>query len=588
MLTTPKTIDAVDKAVDTLLGSMTLEEKVGQLMVFPIYGALITPDVVELIEKYHIGGIRITQKFHPGADEHRRKTPPPEFLARTLPKPDATTYDRPPELDRITWTPREQVGAVNELRERAMNRRIRIPLHFVFDQEGEGADFLFGQRLLPYPMGLRASGEPVLAYKAALAVGRQAHALGANLIHSPVLDVNTNTLNPEIGPRSYSNNPDEVAEYALASLRGFNEGGIACTAKHYPGRGASSSDAHYGLPEIALSKEELYRNHIEPFRKLIDGGVQAVMAAFTAYPSLDPSGKPAAVSDRIMKSLLREELGFEGIVTTDNIEMGGLLEKYGMSEAAIMSLNAGCDMILCRSYTPVRKGLVESVLAAVKDGRYAESSLDQSVARILKFRMNLGLFENGGIVEPGQADKLFHDPEIIATAEEAARKSTLLLRNEADVLPIRKDQKVLLVEQAHHFHKFINNSYAHPGLLWSEMQRHSDNVRIVLVNETVTEQDQQAVMARLDEADIIVVTGYYNYRSRNSVGDYLKSILAAAKVPVVIVSNTPFDEFGAPKEAESVIVSFCPSGRENIRAVAETLFGKLKPTANLDSLVAKQ
>lgn len=580
--------DSIGRSVDAMLGSMSLEQKVGQLMVFPLYGALVTPDIVELIERFHIGGLRITQKFHPGADEHRRKVPAPEFLTRSLPLPDAKTYDRQPELERISWTPREQVDSINRLRDMAMNRSNGIPLHFVFDQEGEGADFLFGQRLLPYPMGLRATGDPEMAYKAALAIGRQAHALGANLIHSPVLDVNTNPFNPEIGPRSYSSNPDEVALYAKASLRGFNEAGIACTAKHFPGRGASSSDAHYGLPEINLSREDLYKNHIEPFRRLINGGVQAVMAAFTAYPALDPSGEPAAVSKKIINGLLRKELGFEGIVTTDNIEMGGLLEKYGMSEAAVMALNAGCDMILCRSYTPVRKGLIKSVISAVKEGRYKEESLDESVARILRFRMNLGLFDNGGIVDPDLAGYPFFDKEIEDIANKAARKSTLLLRNLDDVLPIHKNCKVLLVEQVHHFHKFINNSYAHPGMLWSEMCRHSDNVATVLVNETVTREDQRAVMARLDWAEVIVVTGYYNYRSRNELRPFLMPILEAAKVPVVVVSNTPFEQFGAPDVARNVIISFCPSGRESIRAVADTLFGKLIPTASLGSVVISE
>jgi beta-N-acetylhexosaminidase len=580
--------DSIEKSVDTMLGSMSLDEKVGQLMVFPLYGAFITPDIVDLIRRYHIGGLRITQKFQPGTDEHRRKVPAPDYLTRSLPPPDPSTYDRQPELDRISWTPREQVEAVNKLREMAMNRSSGIPLHLVFDQEGEGADFLFGQRLMPYPMGLRATGNPEVAYRAALAIGRQAYAMGANLIHSPVLDVNTNPSNPEIGPRSYSCNPDEVAMYAMASMKGFNEANIACTAKHFPGRGASSSDAHYGLPEIKLSREDLYKNHIQPFRKLIAAGVQAVMAAFTSYPALDPSGQPAAVSEKIIKGLLRDELGFNGIVTTDNIEMGGLLERYGMCEAAVMALNAGCDMILCRSYTPVRKALIESVISAVKDGRYQEKSLDQSVARILRFRANLGLFENGGIVDPDMADKPFNNKEIVNIASEAARKSTLLMRNADDVLPIKSSQKVLLVEQAHHFHKFINNSYSHPGLLWSEMCRYSDNVGVVLVNETVTEEDQRAVMNRLDWADVIVVTGYYNYRSRNELRPYLMSILGAAKVPVVVVANTPYEQFGAPAEARNVIVSFCPSGRENIRAVADTLFGKLVPTANLDTVIRSQ
>ncbi len=134
------------------------------------------------------------------------------------------------------------------------NERTASASIFTYDQEGEGADFLFNRRLFPYPMGLAASGEPELAYRVALASGRQARALGANMIHSPVLDVNTNPRNPEIGPRAYSDDPAVAAQYAAQSLRGYSEAGIIATGKHFPGRGESEEDAHFGLPVVKLDR----------------------------------------------------------------------------------------------------------------------------------------------------------------------------------------------------------------------------------------------------------------------------------------------------------------------------------------------
>lgn len=571
-----------DAWVDGLMGSLTLEQKVGQLMVFPFYGTFITPDVRELIEKYHVGGLRIAQKFHPGVSEHRSGKEPAWHVKRSMREPDDKTYDIPSGLSRVSCTASEFAATLNELRDYAMNRPGGVPLHMAFDQEGEGADFLFEQRLFPYPMGLRASGDEKLAYRVARAVGVQARALGANMIHSPVLDVNTDPRNPEIGPRAYSDNPDEVMRWALESLRGFQETGIIATAKHFPGRGASDVDAHFGLPVIDLDAKTLQAVHIAPYKALIDAGLPAVMAAFTAYPALG-SDRPAATAPEIIQGILREQLNFNGVVTTDNTQMGGLLEKFELGEAIVQCLIAGCDLVLCRSYTPSRITVLQTVMDAVRQGRITEQRLDEAVQRILRMRWDMGLAENGGKVDAERAGDPFNDPEIIRTARDSARASTLLLRDRDQLVPIGKDKKVLLIEQVHHFHSFINNGYSHPGMLWQEMLRIHDQVSAVHVNEKVTDQDIAAVKARLknSDADVIVSTCYYNYRSGAQMTPMLEVLKDSGK-SVILVSNTPYEAFGPVQDFGTVLVSFCPSGRENLRTVAQMLFGELQPTASLN------
>lgn len=377
------------KWVDSILGSLTLDQKIGQLMVFPHYGTFITPDVREMISRHHAGGLRIAQKFAPGTCDFRAKSGSPPVRDRS--------FDRPKEMERIACTAAEFAATLNELRDLAMEHT-GVPLHTAFDQEGEGADFLFEQRLYPFPMGLAASRDPDLSYRVALALGRQTRAIGANMIHSPVLDVNTELKNPEIGPRAYGADPETVALHASASLRGFTNAGIAATGKHFPGRGHSSTDAHFGLPEIDLDRETLMRVHVEPFRRLIREGLPCIMAAFTAYPALGAAGVPGATSKAIVTELLRGELGFEGVVTTDNVQMGGLLSLYGMGEAVVRCLIAGCDLVLCRSYDHQRLEVIQAVKEAVADKRYPESCLDTSVKRILELRWKMGLAADGGRV----------------------------------------------------------------------------------------------------------------------------------------------------------------------------------------------
>ncbi len=576
--------EAANKWIDGLMGRLNLEQKVGQLMVFGFAGPVINPHVVDLITKYHVGGLRIAQKFHGGSSEWRVTLAgkPPIHPAD---QPDQNTFYRPEDLytKRINCTPEEYADVLNRLRDLALERKDSVGLHFTFDQEGEGADFLFRQRLFPFPMGIVASGDPELAYKVALASGRQARALGANMIHSPVLDVNTNPLNPEIGPRAYSDDPAVVAQYALQSLRGYSEAGIITTGKHFPGRGASDQDAHFGLPVIKLDRETFMRQHIAPFKTLIDAGLPTIMAAFTAYPCFGSEEIPAATDRGIITDLLRGELGFKGVVTTDNIQMNGLLQKYDMGEAVIRCLLAGCDLILCRAESPVTKHLIAKVIEAVKTKRYSEKQLDESVRRILTMRWNMGLAQNGGKVDAAKAGQPFNEPFVAAVAKEAAEKSVVLLRDEQRALPLKRDTKVVLVEQIHHFHSFINDLYSHPGMLWEELRKRSDNVSLVLINEKFSEQDKAAVHERLKQLDydVIVSTSYYNYRSHATMTGLLAEMQQYQK-PIVIVSNTPYEKFGVPAGFPTGLVCFAPNGRENLSAVADILYGKKSATAKLN------
>lgn len=582
-LLNPTALRPLDEAgrrwVDDTLGRLNRDQKIGQLMVFPHYGPFVTPDVVRHLREDHIGGLRIAQKFVPGAFDSREPKGPADAWCR----PDHDTFDRPLGLDRIACTAREFAQTLNDLRDIAMERSGGVPLHFAFDQEGEGADFLFEQRLFPSPLGLAASGDEDLAYRVARAIGRQARAMGANMIHSPVVDVNTELANPEIGPRAYGCDPDTVARYALAALRGFDDAGVAATAKHFPGRGHSRTDAHFGLPEIDLDRETMLRDHVAPYRALIAAGVPCVMAAFTAYRGLGAPGVPGATSPALITDLLRGELGFRGVVTTDNVQMGGLLALYDMGEAVVRCLLAGCDLVLCRAYSPQRVQVLTAVKEAVRSGRYAESALDASVARILALRWRMGLAENGGKVDADRAGALFTDPENIALAEEATTRTTVVQRDRADLIPLPRGRRVLLIEQIHHFHRFINNTYAHPGLLWQELRAAGVEAAVVAVNEAPTEADRAAIRARLSEADIIVSTSYYNYRSHALMLPVLEELRALGK-PLVIVANTPFADFGVPDWVDSAIVSFCPSGREGIRAVAALLAGTATATAKLPPL----
>jgi len=571
-----------DRWVDNLLGAMNMDQKIGQLLVYGFCGPVITPDVVDLVRNYHVGGLRVSLKFRCMNLFHDVKpgTTPEDWTLRSLHLPEGLNRDFSFTSPCTHCTPPQYAETLNRLRDFALDRPGGIPLHFTIDQEGSGSDDLIcGQKLFPHPMGIAGSGDEQLAYRVALAVGKQARAVGINMIHSPVLDVNTNPRNPEIGTRSYGDTPKDVTRYAIEALRGFREAGIIATGKHFPGRGESMSDAHWGLPSVDLDLKTLEEIHMAPYLKLIPAGLPAVMVAHSLYPALGAGETPASCSPSVVTQYLRGALGFEGVITTDNMMMGGLLQKYELCEAVLRAIQAGCDLVLLRDESPIRIRIIERLREAVSIGELTEDRIDESVRRILKMRWAMGLSDGGGKVDPDEAQRSVEDEEIARVATEAARRTILLLRDEQDLLPLLPDRKVLLVEQVFPTHQMANDMDAHPGLLWEEMFRLSDNVGSVEINNVPTENDRRRVLRRLDEADIVVSTNYYYHKAASSNTPLVREILKSGK-RVIAITNTPY-EFGAPRDLPTVMVVFNPGAREHLRAVAETIYGKLTPIASL-------
>jgi beta-N-acetylhexosaminidase len=572
---------AKEKWVSNLLGGMDLERKVGQLMVFSFAGPVITPDVVELITRYHLGGLRVSLKFRTTTLTHDVKpgTTPNENVLRSLAYPSGLNRDFADPKQCVNCTPREYAEVLNRLRDCALARPGGVPIHFTIDQEGNGSDDLIcGQRLFPCPMGFAAADEPALAYRAAVSIGRQARAVGINMIHSPVLDVNTNPRNPEIGTRAYSDRTDVVTRYALESLRGFQETGLIATGKHFPGRGESVADAHWSLPSVTADLSTLREQHIAPYHEMIAAGLPAVMTAQCCYPALGCHDAPATTSREIVTDLLRGELGFAGVITTDNMTMGGIVQRYDMREACVLALLAGCDLVLCRDESPNRVRIIEAIIEAVRGGRIKESRIDASVQRVLGMRWEMGLAENGGKVDAARAADPIDDPFVVKATNEAADKSILLLRDEAKVLPLRPERKVLLVEQVFPTHQMANNISCHPGLLWEEMCKLSPNVGSVEVPILPGPADHQRVLRRVHEAEVIVATNYYYHKAAATMTDLVRQLHGFCK-PVIVITNTPYDR-AAPKDFPTVVTVFT-AGRENLRAAVEVIYGKLKPTAKM-------
>ncbi|MEU7028768.1 glycoside hydrolase family 3 protein [Streptomyces sp. NPDC046275] len=413
-----------DDTLRALISRMSLEEKVGQLFVMRVYGHSATaPDqadvdanlkeigvrtAAELIERYHVGGIIYFSWAHNTRD------------------------------------PLQIAELSNGIQRAGLAQPTPIPLLVSTDQE-HGIVCRVGEpaTLLPGAMALGAGGSHADARKAAQIAGAELAAVGIRQNYAPVADVNVNPANPVIGVRSFGADPEAVAAMVAAQVRGYQQGGVAATSKHFPGHGDTATDSHYGLPTITHTRAQWSALDAPPFRAAIAAGIDSIMTAHIVVPALDPSEDPATLSRPILTGILREQLGYDGVVVTDSLGMEGVRTKYGDERVPVLALKAGVDQLL---NPPSLSVAWNAVLAAVKGGELTEARLDESILRILRLKAKLGLFKDPYVSAAG-IDRTVGTAAHLAHADRIAERTTTLLVNEGGFLPVsrRSHPKVLVV-----------------------------------------------------------------------------------------------------------------------------------------------
>ncbi|MGW2329816.1 glycoside hydrolase family 3 protein [Streptomyces sp. NPDC001700] len=288
----------------------------------------------------------------------------------------------------------------------------------------------------PGNLALGTVDDVALTERVAHDVGRELHAAGVSLNYAPSADVNSNALNPVIGVRSFGARTDVVSRHTAAWIRGLQSAGVAACAKHFPGHGDTAVDSHHGLPTVAAGAQEIARAALPPFIAAMEAGVRAVMTAHLLVPAYDPV-LPATLSRRVLVDLLRDELGFTGLVVTDAIEMGAVADRYGIGGATVKALAAGADAVCVggeNAGQDVAEGLVDAVVRAVDQGELTEERLTEAAARVRRFATWSG--ERARSVRP---DDTRSDIGLAA-----ARRAIRVRRRPGapDVLPVSRDVHV--------------------------------------------------------------------------------------------------------------------------------------------------
>ncbi|WP_411119210.1 glycoside hydrolase family 3 protein [Streptomyces sp. 058-1L] len=414
---------STDRRLRRIIAGMSLEEKVGQLFVMRVYGHSATdPDqadidanlkeigvrtAAELVATYHVGGIIYFTWAHNTRDPH-------------------------------------QIAALsNGIQRAAQAGRSRVPLLISTDQE-HGIVCRVGEpaTLLPGAMALGAGGSRSDTRRAAWIAGAELAAVGINQNYAPDADVNVNPANPVIGVRSFGSDPESVAELVAAQVKGYQGAGVAATAKHFPGHGDTSTDSHTGLPVIGHTREQWEELDAPPFRAAVRARIDSVMTAHIVVPALDPSEDPATLSRPILTGILREELGYDGVVVTDSLGMEGVRTKYGDDRVPVLALLAGVDQLL---NPPNLSVAWNAVLEAVRGGEISEARIDASILRILRLKTKLGLFRDPFVSGRG-VDRTVGVRKHLLDADRIAERTTTLLADPGALLPLsRRTHRRLLV-----------------------------------------------------------------------------------------------------------------------------------------------
>lgn len=333
---------------------MTLEEKVGQMLVAGVEGTTPGGDAAEAIQGLQVGGIILFKRNV-------------ESLSQLA----------------------EFTNELNRLNQG------QIPLFLCMDEEGGRVSRMPVEvEDIPSALTFGSVEDPEQRSDACYALGQvlagHCKAVGISMDFAPVLDIWSNPENTVIGDRAFGKDAETVTSAGVETVKGLSSGGVIPVVKHFPGHGDTAVDSHVGLPVVEKTLEELEELELRPFRAAVEEGVPAVMVGHILLTALDGE-RPAAFSPAVVHGLLREKLGFGGVVVTDDLTMGAVTGTYGLTEGAVMAVEAGCDLLLVCHGGGNLRSVQEAVLAAVESGRITEARLDESVYRILSLKEEYGL-----------------------------------------------------------------------------------------------------------------------------------------------------------------------------------------------------
>lgn len=508
---------------------MTLQEKIGQRLMTGFPGTEMTEEFRQTVKKHKIGNVILFRENIRSRAQLKQLCREIQDLVR-----QETGHSAFIAID-------QEGGIVTRLPEDAVN--------------------------VPGAMALGASGDPENAYRTGLLIGREMRALGPNINFAPTVDVNSNHSNPVIGVRSYGDDPHMVARFAERSVRGLLDGGALCTAKHFPGHGDTDMDSHLALPSVDKPLEALEQMELIPFKAAIDAGVSAVMTAHILFPQIEPELIPATMSRRIMQGILREKLGFRGIIISDCMEMAAIASHYGISEGTLAAFKAGVDLVEITHHPLWCADAAVRVLEAAEAGELDLEEMDASVNRILECKarwIDQAQPCDFDFASAAEESRLMMEQTITEIQHPAS--GTFSVKNPLCIGC--EPYRVSLVGNVENGQRnpFGVQMAAELGGTCADMQRNPAPEEIAQLVEQAKQHGS-------------VVIGTFNAVVNPGQLELIRA-LAGSGIPTAVVAlRTPYDLRDLPDVVWSIAAyEYSP---ESIRAAAKVLRGELQPTGKL-------
>lgn len=543
-----KVSDKTNPSVRQWTRSMSLRDKVAQLIIVPIYGELTNTRSAEyrkyqhLIRDLHVGGVIVTGHSLNGGIRNAE--------------------------------PYAMAALLNRLQKLA-----RTPLFVAADFERGASMRVNSTTAWPYSMAFGAAQDLAAVAEEGADTARDARAMGVNWLFAPVADVNNNPDNPIINIRSFGENPEQVGNFVEAYISGAHsdrKNPVLVTAKHFPGHGDTTEDSHLALPRLDADHDRIETVELAPFRKAVEAGVDAVMTAHLAVPALEPDNLPATVSGKIVTGVLRDELGFHGLVITDAMDMQGLAAMFDSGEASVRAIEAGADVLLM----PKRpEEAIRALVAAVQKDRISKKRLDDSVNRVLAAKVRLGL-KSKKLVDLEAIADVVDSPEAAERAQEVADHSVTLVKDSGDSLPIRHAESVCLIAMT-------EGRRSQQGIrLVDEVKKRAPGITTTVVDPTMSTADLDQVSDKLSSCSQIVAAAYVTvaaYRGNVALAggypDFLNGLIAG-KVPVILVAlGNPYLVRAFPN-VRAYLTTYSPTPTSEA-ALAKALFGEIAITGHL-------
>ncbi len=545
-------IAAERKAAQSILKSLSPRDRVAQLVIGISYGDVPSTKSPEFerfrhwIKDLHIGGLIVINHVQYGLVRYAE----PHAMALFL---------------------------------NQMQRMSKVPLLIGGDFERGASMRVSDTTKFPFAMAYGAARDLEETRYAGLMTAREARALGIQWVFAPDADVNNNPANPVINIRSYGENPDDVAAHVAAFIDGAHsdpKNPVLLSAKHFPGHGDTDLDSHTDLPNLAADRDRISAVEMKPFEAAIAHGVDSVMTAHITAPALDPDNVPSTVSRRVLSGLLREELGFKGLIVTDAMNMAGMTKQFGGGEGAVRALEAGADVLLA---PPDPEVVIRAVMRAVEKGRLSRQRIDESALRILEAKVHVGLTKSK-LVDLDAISAAIDSQEEAEHAQSVSDRAVTVVRNESvrneavvnggNAVPLASpDQACLVVSSGIRLSAFGQK-------MADEFHKRAPHARVVFVDNLLPPVALDAVLGDPSMCSAIVFATFTTNPMLN--GDLAPFVqkLTEGPVPVVFVSlGNPYLVTPFPKVA-AYLATFNTATTGELAAV-KALFGEIPVTGKL-------